>query len=118
MAHTFEFDGVTVEYYPAVVKTRLKRGRIIAKLMAAYHYVHESPRADETIISDADWDSFLEYAGHLAQSCATGAAWWVDENASTADLQTGYEAFLETDGALFDALRMARRAVEPPKKTP
>lgn len=118
MAHTFEFDGITVEYHPAVVKTRLKRGRIIGKLMQAYGYVHENPKGDERIISDAEWDSFLEYAGHMAQSCATGAAWWVDENASSGDLQAAYEAFLETDATLFDVLRIARRAVEPPKKTP
>lgn len=118
MAHTFEFDGVKVEYYPAVVKTRLKRGRIISKLMQAYNYVVENPTGSQQVISDDEWDAFLEYAGHLAQSCATGAAWWADENASLGDLQAAYEAFLDTDATLFDVLRIARSAVEPPKKTP
>lgn len=118
MAHTFEFNGVKVEYYPAVVKTRLKRGRILSKLMQAYNYVVENPTGSQQVISDVEWDAFLEYAGHLAQACATGAAWWTDENASLADLQTAYETFLESDAELYDKLRSALSAVKPPKKTP
>lgn len=117
MAHTFEHDGVTVEYSPAIVKTRQKRGRILSKLMAAYGYVFDSPVQGQSIITEGEFDDMTEYAEHLSQSNAQGAAWWIDDNAAPDSLCASYEAFNNSDPELITLLRTARRAVQAPKKT-
>lgn len=117
MAHTFEYDGITVEYTPAIVKTRMKRGRILQKLMQSFGYVIENPGAGQQIVSDGEFEDMTEFAEHLAQTHAPGAAWWLDDNADAGALCEAYMAFCASDGALLDQLRTARRAVQPPKKT-
>ena len=111
MAHTFEYNGITVEYSPPIVRTRQTRNRLMTKLLMAHGY------DDAQSIPDSDYESLNEYATVIARSCARGASWWVDSDASLEDVRKGYEAFMNEDERLYDLLVIAGRATEPPKKT-
>lgn len=117
MGYVFEYEGNTVEYLPATVAARLTRGRIINKLMQSHNYVVDNPGEGQAIVTDEEWDNFLEYAGHLSQSKAETASWWRSEHTPAHDIKEAYDTWLNADAELFDVLRQARRAVEPTKKT-
>lgn len=112
MGHTFEFDGITVEYYPPVIRCRQARNRLMTKMLIAHGY------SDAESVPDSVYESFNEYTTVIARSCARGAVWWVDPDATLDDVRKGYEAFIEQPEELYDLVVKANRATEPPKKTP
>lgn len=118
MSHVFEHDGIQVEYYPATVRMRLNRSRVIGKLLEALHlsYAEPTPPGFHAPTED-EFDDIAQYAAVLTQSRAVGAAWWVSPGAAPEQLAAAYECYLDSDGSLFDLLRRANRAVAPEKKT-
>jgi len=117
MSHKFEHDGVEVEYFPAVVRTRLSRGRILQKLLTALNLsLADVPPTGTRTPDDDEFDNLFQYAAVLSQSKAEGAAWWASSDATPEQLAAAYECFLDSTGSLFDRLRAANRAVDPEKK--
>lgn len=111
MAHTFEWDGVTVEFYPALVRTRQIRNRLMTKLLLAHGY------QDTESTPDGEWERLHEYANSVSRSCARGAVWWVDSDASLEQVRLAFEAFQEQPERLYDLFVTAIKETEPPKKT-
>lgn len=118
MSHLFEHNGIQVEYYPATVRARLNRSRVIARLLEALHLSYA-----DTLVSgwraptEDEFDDIAQYAAILTQSRAPDAAWWASVDSTPEQLAAAYECFLDSDGVLFDLLRQANRAVAPEKKT-
>lgn len=112
MAHTFEYDGKTIEFFPATVRTTLEQRRISRKLLAAYGYETSSE------VPENEWDNMTDFAAYAAQTCVTDAVWWVNSMASLDDTRKAYEAFMAESSEFFGLLLIAENAVKPPKKTP
>jgi len=108
--YTFEHNGVTVCYYPAVVRTQLEKRRIQLKLMEAFGVEVSSD------LERSEWDNMSEYASAMSQ-CKSSAAWWVSSNATPSEIKAAYETFMEQDIELFDKFLRANVATLPPKKT-
>lgn len=109
-AYTFTHNGVTVEYYPAVVRTHLKRQRLIHGLMEAYGFT------GGIAIPDEEWANIVEYATAMSQSKAD-APWWVDSMAAPDTMRAAFELFMEQDPDLYAEYVLANRTTLPPKKT-
>lgn len=108
--YTFEYDGVTVTYHRAVVRSMLESRRLKLCLMEAYGY-------DNSAAVPADlWGNIEEYAAAMSQSKAD-APWWTSSNATPGQIREAFELFMEQDPALFTAYLAANIAVLPSKKT-
>lgn len=110
MSYKFTFDGVEVEYFPAVMRTQLARRRILISLVSAYEY-----ESGESVPSE-DFANFTEYAEAMSQ-CSTTAPWWVNSMATPEQVREAYELFLEQPPELYVHFVMANSATMPPKKT-
>lgn len=108
--YTFEYEGVEVRYFPAVVRTHLEKRRIHRKLLEAYGYL------GTPTIPDDEFDDMEEYSSAMSQ-CKTTAAWWVSSNASPERVREAYELFLEQDTDLFAEFLHANSVTRPAKKT-
>lgn len=106
--HTFEHDGVTVEYYPAVVRTQLEKRRIMRALIEAFQLQGQDIAADV-------WDNFDEFGSAMAQSKAD-APWWTGSMAAPQRIREAFECFMEQDPSLLSKMLTASNAVSVPKK--
>jgi hypothetical protein len=109
-SYTFTHNGITVHYFPSVVKTQLEKRRLLRKLMEAYGYLGSEPVPDDV------WDDFGEFCGAISQ-CKADASWWVSSNAAPEQVREAFENFMSQDTDLFSELVTANTAVLPPKKT-
>ncbi len=108
--YRFEYDGHTVELYPATVRTAMEESRIRAKLVSAYEYVPGD-------IPDDEWGNFTEYAAAMSRM-KSDAAWRGYSNMSEEQLKTAYELFLDQGEDLWASVRSGVLALRLPKKTP
>jgi hypothetical protein len=110
--YTFEYQGSTIYYHPATVRTKLEARRILSKLYEAYGYLAEGAAS----VSNADWNNYDEYSSAMSQ-CKSNADWWVSSNATPEQIRAAFEIFMDEDPALFDLFMTANRATQAPKKT-
>jgi hypothetical protein len=108
-AHTFEYDGVTVEYYPAVIETQLEKRRIMRALIDAYGLQGQDVPARQ-------WDHWDECGSFAAQSKAD-APWWVDSMNTPEAIRAALECWLAQPPELLNKITAASNAVKVPKKT-
>lgn len=106
--YTFEYEGVTVVYQRATVRTGLEATRIRQKLIEALGYTTEMP-TDE-------WENADTYADSMAR-CKTAASWWCHSNMTNEDVRSAYDLFMDADEELYKAFNKAYTATLPPKKT-
>lgn len=110
MVHTFEYDGITVEYYPAVIETQLEKRRIMRALIEAYDLQGQD-------VPGKLWDNWDEFASFIAQS-KTIAPWWCDSMAAPQQIREALECWLKQPPELLSKITVASNAVSVPKKTP
>lgn len=108
-SHTFEYDGVTVTYYPAVIETQLEKRRIMRALIEAYGLQGQDIPAKQ-------WDNWDEFAAFAAQSKAD-APWWVDSMNAPQQIREALECWLKQSPELLSKALTAHNAVSVPKKT-
>lgn len=109
-AYTFAHNGIKVEYFPAVVRTHLKRQRILQGLIEAYGFNGTNKVPDE------EWANIVEYATAMSQ-CKADAPWWTSSVAAPEAMLAAFEAFLDEDPDLYAEFVLADQATRPPKKT-
>jgi hypothetical protein len=107
-----EVSTVEVEYFRATVRTAMEARRIQGKLLDAYGHM----TIDAPPVPHLEWDNINEYSTAMSQ-CKSEAAWWVNSNATPAQVRAAYELFFDQDPDLFDKFVEANRATMPPKKT-
>lgn len=107
-----EVSTVEVDYFRATVRTSLEARRLQGKLLDAYGYM----AIDAPPVPRDEWDNISEYVTAMSQ-CKSTAAWWVNSNATPAQVRAAYELFFDQGPDLFDLFVEANRATMPVKKT-
>jgi hypothetical protein len=106
--YSFEYEGVSVTYQRATVRTGLEATRIRQKLIEALGYSTEMP-LDEYANADT-------FADTMAR-CKADAPWWCHSNMTGDQIRTAYDLFLDQDETLYTLFNRAYIATSPPKKT-
>jgi hypothetical protein len=106
--HTFEHEGIVVEYYPPIIRTQLEKRRIMRALIDAYNLNGQDIPADV-------WDNWDEFGTAMAQSKAD-APWWTSSMATPERIREAFECFMEQDAMLLSKMLTASNAVSVPKK--
>lgn len=110
--HAFEYEGVTIEFYTATVRTGMEEQRLLARLVEAYQF------ASANDIDARLWDNFTEYAAAMARSKLTGdVAWYAHSNMELNRIKDAFECFLDEPELLYTRYRLAVTATRIPKKT-
>jgi hypothetical protein len=107
--HTFEHDGVTVEFMPSTVRTLLEKRRILRALIEAHGWQDED-------IMIGPWEEFENFATAMAQSRAD-APWWANSMATPERIREAFECFMEQPPSLLNQFLKASTIVSTPKKT-
>lgn len=107
-----EVSTVEVEYFRATVRTAMEARRIQGKLLDSYGHM----AVDAPPVPHLEWDNINEYSTAMSQ-CNSAAAWWINSNATPAQVRAAYELFFDQDPDLFDMFVEANRATMPVKKT-
>lgn len=108
-SYSFEHDGVTVEFFPATVRTQLEKRRLLLALIRAYNL------QDEDVPNDT-WEEFDNFSTAMAQSKAD-ALWWTKSMATPERIREAFECFMGEPPILLTSFLIASNAVSTPKKT-
>jgi hypothetical protein len=113
--HTFEYNGVIVEYYPATVRTTLAYSRLLGYLLSSFDCEDGAAMA---LKDPEEWQNMLQFAGAIAQAKVnTPVDWWVNSVSGVEKTRAAYEAMLGEGPTLWNLLYLANDATQPPKKT-
>lgn len=106
--YQFEYEGTTIVYQRATVRTGLEATRIRQKLIEALGYETEMP-TDE-------YSNVETYADTMAR-CKADAPWWCHSNMTGMQVRDAFNVFLDQDEELYTLFNRAYIATSLPKKT-
>lgn len=106
--YQFEYEGVSITYQRATVRTGLEATRIRQKLIEVLGYETEMP-TDE-------YSNVETYADTMAR-CKADAPWWCHSNMTGDQIRDAFDIFLEQEEELYTLFNRAYLATSLPKKT-
>lgn len=106
--YSFEFEGITIVYHRATVRSEMETAQIRDKLIDGLGYDGTMPMNE--------WVNVNAYAETMGR-CKADAMWHCHSNMTAAEIKAAYDLFCEQSGDLYRLFQKAYTATLPPKKT-